>query len=351
MQSLKDHYSIKQWAYAWDKPSANGVIRELPENFKVTEQIKDTPQGTGEHVYLYIEKQNNNTDWLAGQLAKHSNVAKRDVGFAGMKDRRALTKQWFSVYLAAKAEPDWQALESKEIRILEVKRHQRKLRRGALKGNRFEILVSQYSGDKQETEARLQSITKHGAPNYFGEQRFGKDGKNIQRALDMFNGRRVKRNQRSIYLSSARSFIFNEILSQRIRQNSWRKIIAGDCVMLSGTNSVFSVEADKLIELQQRLDENDLHITGPLAGKGNTLVTAQAAELEQSIYKRYPKLVHGLVAADLEAARRSLVLMPQDMQWEVSENQLKLSFFLSAGGYATSVLREILDYSVAENNN
>lgn len=238
----KKHYDINNWSYAWGKPLLHGVIRSSPENFQVTEQLTHKPSTDGEHVFLFIEKKNTNTDWVAGLLAKHCGVARRDVSYAGMKDRLAVTRQWFSVYLSNKPEPDWTEINSEDVQVLITTRHQRKLRRGALNGNQFEIKITNLEGATEGLTQLLTKIRDMGVPNYFGEQRFGKHGNNIQRALEMFSGRRVKRQQRSIYLSAARSYLFNEVLSQRIQKDTWRQVAEGDVLMLSGTRSVFVAE-------------------------------------------------------------------------------------------------------------
>jgi tRNA pseudouridine13 synthase len=342
MAGDKQRYDIEGWEYAWGKPSLRGAIRGKTEHFQVTEIIKHEPCGSGEHVYLYVEKQDTNTDWVAEQLARYCGVAKRDVSFAGMKDRRAVTKQWFSVYLVNKPEPDWREFNSGQIKILIATRHQRKLRRGALSGNQFGITVTSLDGKTGEFNQTLDNIKNFGVPNYFGEQRFGRDGKNIECALAMFSGRRVKRNQRSIYLSAARSYVFNEILSQRIQSNTWQQVVQGDVLMLSGTNSVFVAESGQLEELQRRHDIYDLDVTGPLAGDGELMTAGEVALQEQAVFEQYPALVKGLKEARLEQARRPLRVVPGDMQWELAEDGLILKFFLPAGSYATSVLRELV---------
>ncbi|MBN1379880.1 MAG: tRNA pseudouridine(13) synthase TruD [Gammaproteobacteria bacterium] len=345
MTAFNQEKIFYNWSYAWGKPTVCGVIKSLPEHFLVSEQLRFEPEGSGEHVYLFVEKRDTNTDWVADKLAEVSGVAKRDVSYAGMKDRRAVTRQWYSVYLAAKSDPNWNAFESEQIKILKATRHQRKLRRGALDGNRFEVTIADLDGDAEQLIARLDVIKNKGVPNYFGEQRFGRDGKNIECAIAMFAGKRVKRNQRSIYLSAARSFIFNELLSQRIQNNNWQQVLAGDVLMLSGTHSVFAAETDQLEELQQRLDSHDLDTTGPLAGDGELMTTGNIASLEQTVFDQQPKLIKGLKAARMESARRALRVVPKELQWEFSERTLKLKFFLPAGSYATSVLRELVDYT------
>lgn len=311
----------------------------------MNEILNHSPEGGGDHVYLHVEKRGQNTGWAAEQLARFCGVRPRDVGYAGMKDRHALTRQWFSVDLAGKPEPDWSRWEVEGVHILETVRHRRKLRRGALNGNQFKITVRDLDGDPGTLEAALKAIAARGAPNYFGEQRFGRDGRNLEQALALFEGRiRANRAKRSIYLSAARAWLFNEVLSRRVADDTWRRVMEGDVLMLSGTHSVFPAAADELAALQARLKSGDLDVTGPLAGRGETPVAGKPAQWEREIFEADSELVTGLTAAGLEAARRPLCVKPRDFQWQLKDDGLLLEFELPAGAYATAVLRELVDY-------
>ena len=347
--TIETEYPVGCWARAMGHPAVSGKIRSTPEHFRVVEQLSFEPSGEGEHIFLFIEKRETNTDWLARQLAAHAGVATRDIGYAGMKDRHAVTSQWFSVYLAGKSELDWTVLNSESVKVLKCVRHQRKLKRGALTGNHFDITVTDLKGNIEALLQRLETIRTRGVPNYFGEQRFGRGGKNIENALAMFSGRgRPKRSQRSIYLSAARSWLFNEILNVRIQESNWQRVMTGDVLMLAGSHSVFVAEQNELAALQQRLDEHDLSISGPLAGRGGIACEGDAASLEQIVLNRYPDLMQGLQAAGLEQARRPFTVWPENLQWEIDDRTLTLQFFLPAGSYATALLREIIEYDQAE---
>ena len=317
-----------------------GRLKQRPESFVVGEVLGYAPEGSGDHAWLRIRKRNTNTDWLARQLARHSGVALRDVGYAGQKDRRAITTQWFSVDVAGRNEPNWQGLECEDLAVLEVTRHRRKLRRGALAGNRFCLQVDQAVGDRAAIDERLQRIARLGVPNYFGPQRFGRAGGNVEAALQMLQGRqRVRdRYRRGLYLSVARALLFNRLLDRRVRDATWNRMIGGDLVMLEGTNSFFAADDDE--ELPARLERLDLHPTGPLWGDGEPPTSTDARELELTMACEPWR--EGLASARVESARRALRLRVQALEWSIDDDAVRLEFTLRAGAYATVVLREAL---------
>ena len=337
--------SLMQWAYAYGLPTARAWMRKQPEDFVVDEVLGFEPAGEGQHRMLQLRKRNTNTDWLARQLARFAGVEPRDVGYAGLKDRNAVTTQWFSIDLAGRDEPDWQAFDTDEYQILSVAPHNKKLRRGILQGNRFEITLREVEGGKAELETRLQAIAGGGVPNYFGEQRFGHGGDNILQAWKMLNREiRVKdRNRKGIYLSAARSLLFNAVLSRRVEEGSWNRILPGEAAMLAGSQSFFQVEVvDEA--LQQRLQDWDIHPSGPMWGRGRTPVGGQAAELEQAVLDGLAEWLSPLEHAGLKQERRALRLRVEDLQWQwLDSDTLRLGFQLPSGSYATSVLRELLE--------
>lgn len=327
--------------YANGKPQATGVIRSEFADFQVDEALGFYLTGEGEHVCLHIRKTNNNTDFIAKQIARLAGVKNMDVSYAGLKDRRAVTTQWFSVYLSNKEEPDWQKLNDESIEVLTVKRHNRKIRRGSLKGNQFKLVVRDLTGDVAALEQSLQQVKSDGVPNYFGEQRFGFD--NLNKASAMFAGEfKVKdRNKRSMYLSAARSAIFNLVLSKRIGAGTWNQAQGGDLMMLDGSHSVFSVDqVDE--EIEQRVATQDVHPTGPLWGRGRLASNHGVAAVEQAVAEQYQLWCDGLERAGMKQERRSLRLLVRNLEWSLSSSNLQLSFFLPSGSYATSVLRELL---------
>lgn len=328
-------------AYAYGVPALTGVIRATPEDFQVDEVLGFEPSGSGEHACLLIRKRNTNTAFVAERLARLAAIKPMDVSYAGLKDRHAVTTQWFSLYLSNKSEPDWNQLNSDEIEILKVTRHNRKLRRGTLQGNRFTLVVRQLQGDPSGLEGRLRQIAQHGVPNYFGEQRFGYE--NLDKVTAMFEGRLKvhDRNKRSLYLSSARSAIFNDLLSRRVEAGTWSSGLAGDVMMLDGSHSIFlAEEIDATIT--QRLQIQDIHPTGPLWGTGELPTRGVVQQLEQQLQTEHPLFCRGLEEAGLKQERRALRLPVGELSWQIEDDRLTLTFFLPAGSYATVVLRELI---------
>lgn len=333
------------FCHAYGTPSVTGVIRSVPEDFQVDELLGFEAEGKGEYFLIQIRKKNTNTEWLARQLAKFTGVKAIDVSYAGLKDRNAVTTQWFSIRIPGLSEPDWKQFSTQEYQILQARRHSRKLRRGALKANRFIITIRDLAGDFQSIEQRLQLIKKNGVPNYFGEQRFGINGDNLKMADMMFSeGKKVKnRHKRSMYLSAARSFLFNQVCSSRVETGSWKKPLAGDAMILCGTHSFFTVETidDEIIK---RVKENDILPSGPLWGKGRSPVLSEVKKLEEKVLAPYMTWCEGLEQYGLKHERRSLGLVVNELQWEISQHTLTLEFILPPGSYATSVLREVVNY-------
>jgi tRNA pseudouridine13 synthase len=319
-----------------------GLIKQSTSEFIVTESLAFDFTGDGEHDYLWIEKQGANTTWVARGLARYAGIALRDVGYAGLKDRHAITRQWFSARRPSGAGTDWDAFDLEGVRILDTGRHQRKLKRGAHSGNRFRIAVREVNGAEETLIShRLTVIREKGVPNYFGAQRFGRDGSNLSLAEDVFAGKRLKRELRSMALSAARSFLFNEILSSRVTDGSWGQALSGDALNLNGTGSFFiAEEIDD--EVNKRLQSLDVHPTGALWGRGDIQCAGQPATNERRIADSYPEIRDGLERAGLDMARRALRLAVTDLQWEIDANRLWLEFSLGRGSYATAVLREIV---------
>lgn len=333
---------IPVWPYVYGQPCAFGKIRSVPEDFIVTENLSFEPSGEGEHIFLHIEKKGENTDYVARQLSRFAKVRQRDVSYAGLKDRYAVTTQWFSVWLPGKADPDWAAFESDSMKVLQSIRHARKLKRGVLSGNSFKLLIRDYLGDKGITIRQLEQIKAQGIANYFGSQRFGNEGQNVNKALSLFDGAKVGREQRSIYLSAARSYLFNKILAERVMQHNWNQPVAGDTYQFDLSHSCFQSEQPD-DEIIRRLTEKDIHPTGVLWGRGNADVSGQALAIEQAVVEAHEQLAQGLIASEVDRDRRALRVNVQDLHWQfLDEASLELTFTLPAGSYATSVLREII---------
>lgn len=338
-----NNLTLPQWPYAYGGPSGTGKIRTESKDFVVNEMLSFEPAGEGEHVFLLIEKTGENTEFVARRLARIACVRSRDIGYAGLKDRHALTTQWFSVWLPGKQERSWSELESDGIRVLDQVRHARKLKRGAISGNRFELTIREWQGDEKLLEVQLNRIKNGGVPNYYGEQRFGHDGQNITKALALFEGTKFKREQKSLYLSAARSFLFNQILAERVRRNTWNRPLLGDVFIFDGSRGFF--KSDRLdSELIARVEAGVIHPSASLCGKGPSEASGEVLALEIAVNERYPLLANGLINFGLESARRGLRMNVSDLSWHfIERDRLQLTFTLPAGSYATAFIREIIE--------
>ncbi|KJV05763.1 tRNA pseudouridine(13) synthase TruD [Methylocucumis oryzae] len=330
------------WPYVYGKPSGQGLIKQHPKDFIVEEIASFEPSGTGEHQFIWLEKEGQNTEFVAKQLARFANVKPRDIGYAGLKDRHALTRQWFSVWLpGALNQPDWTQCNIPGVRFVQITRHARKLKTGVLSGNRFQLTIRDWQGDKAETEVRLLAIKQHGMANYFGEQRFGHEGQNISKALLMFNGAKTSKTDRSLYLSAVRAFLFNQVLARRVLEQNWNQPLPGDCLGFADSHSWFRIEQPDAT-IQQRVANHEVHPTGLLFGKSSHVYSGVAPELEADVLAHYPELTQGLIDCGLEADRRVLRVSLADLTWQIEPNVLHLCFSLPPGSYATALLRELI---------
>ncbi|MCC8362186.1 tRNA pseudouridine(13) synthase TruD [Lysobacter sp. A6] len=328
---------------AFGGPVLRARMRATPEDFRVDELDAFEASGQGEHLLLTIEKRGMNTAFAARRLAQWAGIPEMGVSYAGLKDRHAVTTQRFTVHLPKKIAPDLAALESDDMRVLASTWHARKLPRGALAGNRFVLVLRDVEGEHAAIEGRLRAIQARGVPNFFGEQRFGRHGDNVAQAIAMFRGRRVKREERTLLLSAARSVLFNRVLAQRVADDKWDRALDGEVWMLDGSRSVFGPEPFD-DALAARLAAFDIHPTGPLWGEGELRTTGAARELELAAMADEESLAvrAGLEDARLKQERRALRLRPTQMTWEwPAHDVLQLSFELPPGSYATTVLEQI----------
>ena len=339
-QATTDLYlPLPDWAYV-SMPHTRGLIKSRPEDFLVTEIPGFKLDGAGEHVFLLLEKRGLNTLELVNMIARQLSVKPSKIGYAGLKDKHAITRQWISVPHTAPL--DLSKLVSAHFSVLESTRHHCKLKRGTHRANHFEITLT----GLQQTdglEATVERVRNEGVPNYFGLQRFGRQGRNIERAVSMFAGKtRPDRHLRGLYLSAARSFLFNQVLSERVKQANWNHGQDGEVMMLAGSQSFFQTQASDE-GLQNRLAEFDIHPSAPLWGKGVLKSTGASAALENRVLNPYPALIAGLEKAGLRQQRRATRLIAEDLELEwLAEDKLKLSFSLIRGSFATVVLRELL---------
>lgn len=341
--------SIRSLPYSTECPNVSGVLRQQIDYFQVEEVLGFEPEGDGEHVFIYIEKKALNTQEVAQKLAVFAGLPLRQISYSGMKDRNAITRQWFSVHIPGNKNINFSELNNDNLTVLKQQRHLRKLRRGTHRGNRFSIILTNTGAalDKEIFKEKVQRISIDGFPNYFGEQRFGRGGQNLQKAQAWFNGEfKPKRHLRGIYLSAVRSFLFNQVLASRVIDRTWNTIMPGELVMLNGTNSVF-LHKDE--ELGQRLVAGDIHPTGPMYGKTVKLMPGKiVSELEAKILGQYPNLTAGLEQNGLKSERRSLRVIPQMLESDWKNDQIHLTFTLPSGSFATALVRELVNYTITE---
>ena len=314
----------------WPRPSA--IFRQSPEDFFVNEVLGFDLTGEGEHIALHIEKCGHNTHWVAAELARYAGVAERDVGVCGRKDRHAVTRQWFSLYDPHVKPIDWSSFHYEGVRIVDVTRHNKKLRPGMHQHNQFTIRLRQVQiqgqpltyQQKQALSLHIQHCFDVGVPNLFGPQRFGRDGNNLGLAEQWFLKQQPPpRKQRGMVLSAARAYLFNCVLAERIRQGNWLEVIDGDCV-------------------QESLP------TGPLWGRGRLATQGQAKELEQSVLEPFTRWCDRLEHQGLAQERRSLVLQPSHASHQWDQEDLIVRFELVSGAFATAVLAEISELKAAD---
>ena len=328
-------------AYLKTAPKQTALLKAECADFVVKENLGYSMAGEGEFVAVRVRKTDANTLFVGEKLAQFAGISARNMSYAGLKDRRAVTEQWFSLQMPGKTTPDFGDFQLEGIEILEVTRHNRKIRTGSLDSNYFEILLR----DAMETDdlkVRLENLSKFGFPNYFTEQRFGRDGHNLIQALRWAKGEiQVKdRKKRSFYLSAARSEVFNLVVSERLKQGVANRVLPNDIVQLSGSHSWFvSDEKEDLDVLQLRLEQGDLQLTAPLIGE-----TAQpACSLENDIVQQHQDIVNLMKQERLKPARRPLLMKPKDFNWQFEETGLRLKFYLPAGSYATALVRELVN--------
>lgn len=322
-------------------PKQTALLKAECADFVVKEQLGYDMSGDGEFVALKVRKTDCNTLFVGEQLAKFAGISARNMSYAGLKDRKAVTEQWFSLQMPGQPTPDFSQFSLEGVEILDVTRHQRKIRIGSLQGNHFEILLRNVE-ETDELKVRLDFLAKNGFPNYFTEQRFGRDGNNLTQALRWANGEiKVKdRNKRSFYLSAARSEIFNLIVAKRIELGLAQQVLNGDILQLNGSHSWFVVdESEDLAQLQQRLAQQDVLLTAPLIGEEEK----SAVDFEHEIFAQHQALFDLMRQERMKAARRAILMQPQHFQWQFEPNGLRLQFALPAGSYATALIRELVN--------
>lgn len=331
--------------YLHGKPQGHGLLKANPEDFLVVEDLGFAPDGEGEHVLVRILKNGCNTRFVADALAKFLKIHAREVSFAGQKDKHAVTEQWLCARVPGKEMPDLSKFELEGCQVLEYARHKRKLRLGALKGNQFTIILREVS-HREDVDARLQALNALGVPNYFGAQRFGIGGSNLQGARRWAeSGAPVRdRNKRSFWLSAARSALFNQLVSARLQKPEFNQVVDGDALQLAGRGSWFVATPEDMPGLQTRVDARELMITASMPGSGDWGTQREALAFEHQQLAEETALQSLLVREKVEAARRAMLLYPQQLEWNWWDDvTVELRFWLPAGSFATSVVRELIN--------
>lgn len=327
-------------AYLQTPPKQTALLKVQAADFIVKEQLGYDLTGQGEFVAINVRKIHCNTLFVGEKLAQFAGISPRQMSYAGLKDRHAITEQWFCLHLP-KHTPDFSQFQLEGVEVLDVTRHQRKIRIGSLAGNEFEILLRDVNETDELTTA-LNNIKQQGVPNYFMAQRFGRDGNNLTQALRWANGEiQVKdRKKRGFYLSAARSEIFNLIVSARLEQGLIHQVTVGDIVQLQGSQSWFQVDENENLEaLQVRLKNQDISLTAALMGEQNLPTN----HVENELLDQHHQLVKLMQQEQVKADRRAMLVIPKDFQWQFEAEGLRLTFSLPSGSYATAVVRELVN--------
>ncbi|RVT46070.1 tRNA pseudouridine(13) synthase TruD [Rheinheimera sediminis] len=345
---MQNTVQLPSLSYLYGQPETTALLRVQPDDFIVHEELSFTPTGAGEHMLLLVEKIGQNTQYVAKLLAELAGCKARQVSYAGLKDRHAVTRQWFCLPVPIKQELNWQEWNIEGVKILDSIRHQRRLKLGSIKYNEFSLTLRDVS-DIPALLKRLE-LVKQGVPNYYGEQRFGIQGGNLRLAEQLFSGGGIEdRKIRGLALSASRSFLFNLQVDARVKAGTFNQLLKGEVVQLDGSGSIFKVpEIDET--LKQRLLDADIHPTAGLPGLGEPLIAAEALTFEQQSLTQWQHWVNKLAQLNVRAERRSIRVLPKDLKAEVQGQNVKISFKLYSGCFATSVLRELVDYQDVQRN-
>lgn len=328
----------------------HGLYKVEPEDFVVEEIPAYQPSGEGSHVWMWIEKRGVSTIDMLKEMGSQLGRHQKSFGIAGLKDAKSVSRQWVSMDLGDERECD--DLESDYFRVLDVSRHKNKLRLGHLRGNRFLVaLRGTKDGDLEIAQQNLVELERVGVPNYFGEQRFGKRGANLGKGLEILRGdvttaaRRMPRRVFGLVLSAVQSEVFNRVISKRIDRLG--TILTGDLATLHKNGATFTVE-DPAVE-QSRADAMEVSPSGPMPGPDMMVPTGEPLEIELEalaeldlVGTEFNDMPFGMASGE----RKPLRMPVSDASARMVDAGLELSFTLPKGGYATSVLRELLSETI-----
>ncbi|MCH8531459.1 MAG: tRNA pseudouridine(13) synthase TruD [Saccharospirillum sp.] len=322
---------------AWGARLGSAGLKQSPEDFQVVEVLPESPQGEGEHLWLTLEKTGQNTVWIARKLAQWAGIPQRAVSYAGLKDRHGVTQQTFSLHLMKQSPPEGPFVMDGVAELARC-RHSKKLRTGQLIGNQFRVRLRDYDGDQTAFEQRWQCLVERGFPNYFGLQRFGHGGANLDRAERWLAGQlKLPRPQQSMHLSAMRSWLFNAQLAKRVREGNWNRLLPGDFAQFREGRGGFWCQDEDLADA--RVASGDLSPTASLPGETRDDSPDFMARQSEAL-AQYNDLVDALKARRVDRALRKLRVFPEKAQLEWEGTDPILHFFLPAGSYATALLFE-----------
>ncbi|MCZ6579769.1 MAG: tRNA pseudouridine(13) synthase TruD [Gammaproteobacteria bacterium] len=336
----------KRLVYPYGIASISGLLKSQASDFKVTEELGFEPAGEGEHLFLLIEKSMMTTHELIERVAGDFFIKPRDIGYSGLKDKLAVTQQWLSLYLPGQMNSLGLPGVS-DYCLLDHAWHNKKLRSGTHRSNHFEVIVRNIESLPEATQQQIDMIRNQGMANYFGEQRFGRQGDNVEQALRVFSStrrsRKLSRSKKSLYLSALRSFLFNRVLSERIEQGIWDAPITGDVFMLRGSRSIFYESINE--ELIERFKRQDIASTISLYGVGNRLLQARAQEIEDAVLAEFETIRHCLLQQKASLQMRSTRVAVTDLKVEFDEDEatLRIEARLPRGSYFTTLLDHFIN--------
>jgi tRNA pseudouridine13 synthase len=326
-----------------DLPGISGRIKSLPEDFEVEEVPAYQPCGEGEYLYLWIEKRDMGAEYFGRQVARRLGIGPGEVGMAGLKDRRAVTRQLVSV--PVEVEPRLNQLEGDGIRLLNVSRHGNKLKPGHLRGNRFRILIREPTSNAAASlPALFERLGRQGLPNFYGGQRFGREGETVKLGLDLLAAKKTgvrNRFLRKLSLSAAQAALFNHYLTLRIQDGLLGKVLMGDVMAKWPVGGLFV--AEDLAAEQARCDARETVPAGPIFGRKMYPARAEAARREEEVLSKARMsraAFHGFGKL-LAGTRRHNFIYVDDLTGIMEPEGIRLCFTLPAGSYATVLLREL----------
>jgi tRNA pseudouridine13 synthase len=334
-----------------DRAGIGGRLKAVPEDFEVEEIPAYRASGHGEFLFLWVEKRDMGAEYFQRHIARRLDIAPGEVGTAGLKDRHAVTRQMVSV--PCRVEDRVRSLDGEGVRVLGVERHDNKLKPGHLHGNRFSVLIRDVAADAgQQAEPIIKQLLEEGLPNFYGRQRFGRDGETLRLGLEQLSAeatggkpRRLSPFLRKLALSAAQSGLFNLYLSERLRDGLFRNVLPGDVLAKWPFGGMFV--AEDVPREQERFDRGEIVSAGPIFGKKTFPARDEAARREAMVLEECGlgvQLFRGFGKL-LQGSRRHNLVYPTDLRCTAQPDGLQLEFVLPAGSYATVLLGEIMKTS------